>query len=254
MTLTYIAKEHALLKPDGSLLKRLSCPLEKRWQDLMPSSDGDDVRKCSSCEKDVISLVDKDESAIIALLSADEKPCVHLEYPHPAVTVVGDVTAAWEGNGRVRSCTYRVIKTARTIEAMNAALSQGLRPLVKKVEPNPELRRTCTLIQNRTSGEVKRTCIDGGWEEYDETQWDVVISELQTNESARSQIAAYLVPLALEIGERVVLEDLIAEIVAGRYSGRGGFYATRCDRAEAVWDGVDFVLDESSLLACMVTG
>jgi hypothetical protein len=254
MTLTYIAKEHALLKPDGSLLKRLSCPLEKRWQDLMPSPDRDDVRKCSSCEKDVISLVDKDESAIIALLSADEKPCVHLEYSHPAVTVVGDVTAAWEGNGRVRSCTYRVIKTARTIEAMNAALSQGLRPLVKKVETNPELRRTCMLIQNKTSGEVKRTRIDGRREKYDETQWNVVVSDLQINESPKSQIAAYLVPLDLETGEHVVLEDLIAEIVAVSYSGRGGFYATRQDCAEAVWDGVDFVLDESSLVGLSVTG
>ena len=142
MTLTYVVEKHLLLKPDGSLLKHLSCPLQKRWEDLRTKPGRDDVRNCPSCKNDVISLSGKDEATIIALLTADKKPCIHLEYSHPSLEVIGDITQPWE---EMRSsnfgCAYRVIRTARSIEAMNAALSQQLRPLVKKVEPNPALKR-----------------------------------------------------------------------------------------------------------------
>jgi hypothetical protein len=246
VTLTYVVEEHELLKPDGTLLKRLSCPLQKRWQDLRSLPGRDDVRNCRSCQKDVISLTGKDEATIIALLSANKKPCIHLDYSHPAVKVIGDVTQPWE---KMRSykfrCTYRVIKTARSLEAMNAGLSRQLRPLVKMVEPNPKLRRTCTLVQNRASGEVTRTTELGApWEKYDETLWEVVATEVPISDSPKSAIAAYLLPHDLRVGERVVLEDVIEEIVGMEHSGRGGIFATRLNSAEAVWDGEDLFLDE----------
>ncbi len=55
-------------------------------------------------------------------------------------------------------------------------------------------------------------------------------------------VAAYLIPEELEQGERVVLEDLIEDIVAVYYAHRGGRGTSRFASCEATWNGSEFEL------------
>lgn len=52
-----------------------------------------------------------------------------------------------------------------------------------------------------------------------------------------SPYAAYLIPEDIEIGEKVFLDDLIEDIVAGSWN-QGN--AWRLEYTEAIWDGKDF--------------
>ena len=54
--------------------------------------------------------------------------------------------------------------------------------------------------------------------------------------------AAYLLPDDIEVGERVILEDLIEDIVGASHSC--GTY--RLDSAEAIWNGESFIVDCNS--------
>src|SRR4051812_31192554 len=50
--------------------------------------------------------------------------------------------------------TFRVIKTARSEQAINAAVEQGFRPLVKPVIPSPEIRVKFAVNQNKITGKI----------------------------------------------------------------------------------------------------
>ncbi len=54
-----------------------------------------------------------------------------------------------------------------------------------------------------------------------------------------SPFAAYLIPSDLKVGERVILDDLIEDIVGASHSE--GTY--RIDSAEAIWNGEKFEVD-----------
>ena len=48
----------------------------------------------------------------------------------------------------------RVIKTARSEQAINEAAEQGFRPLVKPVVPSPEIRTKFAVSQNKITGKI----------------------------------------------------------------------------------------------------
>ena len=104
----------------------------------------------------------------------------------------------------------RVIKTARTVEAINAAATAGLRPLVKPVKPLPEIHSKFTVLQNRITGEIKvRSDYRIGEAKGD---WEAVIEWTEYYpHSFPSPFAAYLIPPDLAPGERVYVEDLIED-------------------------------------------
>ncbi len=68
----YIATTQQLEKDDGTLIKMFDCPLDKKWDELMPwSSSWDDEREhnskrlCGSCKKCVIDFNEFSEEQII---------------------------------------------------------------------------------------------------------------------------------------------------------------------------------------------
>ena len=133
----------------------------------------------------------------------------------------------------------RVIKTARTLAAINRAAQQGFNPLVKPVVPSKDISSWFRVLQNRFTREI---VVDGDFRScYPDELWEVVIHWTRHYPHTFPEpYAAYLVPRHINVGERVWLEDLIQDCVGTAWN-QGCCY--RLEAWEAVWDGTDFVID-----------
>lgn len=130
----------------------------------------------------------------------------------------------------------RIIKTARDKDEINSAANNGLFPLVKVVKPNPEISSKFAIRQDKNNGTIE---VLGDYREGDGS--DCVIGWTSYYPyNFKSPFAAYLIPWDIKIGERVILEDLIEDIIESRWN-QGS--AWRLDSCEAVWNGSDFDID-----------
>jgi hypothetical protein len=137
----------------------------------------------------------------------------------------------------------RVIKTARSERKINEAARQGFKPLLKKVEPSPDIRSKYAIWQNQKTGEIK---ISGDFRERYSLKDDmvqVIDWTFYYPKPFKNPFAAYLIPSDITVGERVFLEDLIEDIV-GQSWNQGDSY--RLDSAEAIWTGNDLEIQASS--------
>jgi hypothetical protein len=166
---------------------------------------------------------------------------------------------------------FRVIKTARSEQAINEAAEQGFRPLVKPIIPSPEIRTKFTVIQNRITGKItvahdyrdrnvpglikptselpeqtqeeiddfKRTFPNVQYLEPIVDQETVIGWTFYYPYQFESPFAAYLVPQDIKVGEKVILEDLIEDVVSHSWN-QGDTY--RLPSCNAVWNGTDFTL------------
>jgi hypothetical protein len=124
----------------------------------------------------------------------------------------------------------RVIRTARTVSAINDAAKVGFRPLVKPVKPSPKIRHHVAVFQHRDTGKIEATHGGGHWQQregYDE----VLEFRRYYPYSFPEPFAAYLLPPNLDEGERVWLEDIIEDIVAA-FTPWG---TERLTSGEAIW-------------------
>lgn len=143
---------------------------------------------------------------------------------------------------RINDRELRVIRTARTEDEINRAARAGYFPLVKKVSPSPEIRSKFAVYQNAETGEISvvsdyRACEDGD---------EVIGFTSYYPHNFPNPFAAYLIPPDLQIGEVVILIDLIEDLVGSSWN-QGDVY--RLKSCEAEWDGNDFVIhhDESKV-------
>ena len=131
----------------------------------------------------------------------------------------------------------RVIKTGRTEKAINDAVREGFWPLVKKVERSPDIGATYAVVQNRNTGEIN---VVGDCRTFLEPGFDVVIEwTMHYPYNFPEPCAAYLLPKDIEVGERVVLEDVIEDLVGSTW--QGNTYRLEC--CVAVWNGKEFDLE-----------
>lgn len=132
--------------------------------------------------------------------------------------------------------TRRVVKTARTVEDINAAARQGLRPLVKPVRPGKDIHYMVAVFQDPQTGEIE---LSGDVREDSRgyKKGKVIDYTLYYPYHFPNPFAAYLVPRDLAVGEEVWLEDLIEDLV-GVYGNQG--HHPRLAAAPAVWNGRDF--------------
>jgi hypothetical protein len=132
--------------------------------------------------------------------------------------------------------TRRVIKTARTLEDINTAARQGLRPLVKPVRPSKDIHYMVAVFQDPKTGEIE---LSGDVREDSRgyKKGKVLDYMLYYPYHFPNPFAAYLVPTELTVGEEVWLEDVIEDLVA--VFGNQG-YQPRLEAAPAVWTGDDF--------------
>jgi hypothetical protein len=131
----------------------------------------------------------------------------------------------------------RHIRTARTLEEMNAAIAEGFRPLVKPIERDPQIKTKFAVFQNRSTGEIMQL---GDYRAWPRSGWDEVIPWTHYYPyDSPLPFAAYLCPPDLAQDEIVVLEDLIEDRIGCRWNQGSVF---RLESCRARWTGSDFEL------------
>lgn len=124
------------------------------------------------------------------------------------------------------------IQTARTLRAINVAANEGLFPLVKAVEPGPDVQFMVGVDQDPLTGKISLL--------HDVREHsNRMVLEFRGYYPYRfpSPFAAYLIPASLSPGETVWIDDLIEDVVA--IWGNQG-YCPRLACAPAIWTGEDF--------------
>ncbi len=133
----------------------------------------------------------------------------------------------------------RLIKTARTEAAINEAVLNGFKVIVKPVVSSPEIKSKFAIIRNKATGLI--TVIN----DYRAKGYSILPNEHSETETLinftyyyphhfESPFAAYLIPPDIEVGETVCIEDLIEDIVGGSWNQGDSF---RLNSSKAVWDG-----------------
>lgn len=165
----------------------------------------------------------------------------------------------------------RIIKTARTEQAINEAVEQGYWPLVKPIVPSPDIKVKFAVSQNKTTGKItvahdyRNENIESSIkpvaefsklmeQDVSEVNSNFIIPKHITPKTEQSTVigwtyyypyhfespfAAYLVPSDLKIGEMVMLEDLIEDIVGSSWNQGDTYRLASC---KAIWNGKEFIL------------
>ena len=132
----------------------------------------------------------------------------------------------------------RVIRTARSLSAINRAAREGFRPLVKRREPSDEIQEIYSVWQHPETGEVAMAydMRENGPDGYEPVlSWDSYYPQ-----AFHLPFAAYLLPSDLVAGEHVFLADIIEDIVSARWNQGANYRLKSC---EAIWNGTDFEID-----------
>jgi hypothetical protein len=144
--------------------------------------------------------------------------------------------AFWDRNNN--SQTLRLIKTARDMDSINKAVQNGLKPLIKKVEPSVEIRSKYSVVQNKKTGQIE--IITDYRHPFDADNNGNFIRVIDWTfyypHNFKSPFAAYLIPKDIVIGERVYIEDLIEDYIGASWN-QGDTY--RLENCEAIWNGTD---------------
>ena len=68
-----------LFSKHGALIKKLSCPLSKQWDQFSPQ-DQSGFRNCDHCEKPVFDTSVLEEKALIRLMENDPEACLKVAF------------------------------------------------------------------------------------------------------------------------------------------------------------------------------
>ena len=214
----------------GKLLKKLDCPLHKKWSELTVLSEDDSKRYCNSCHKRVINLDGMNQEEVEALLEQWPYSCVYV--PPSSANIK---TTGYKHGLKDDPCPFRRINTVRGEKEINQGVHEGFWPLVRQVLRSPKISSWMAVYQNEETGEIK--CVgDHRWPP--KSPWKQIIQSFDYYPNVwKHEIAAYLIPSDLKIGERVFLTDLIEDRV-GVFGNQG--HTRRLESAYAIWEGKDF--------------
>ena len=139
------------------------------------------------------------------------------------------------------SSNLRIIKTARTLEAINLAAESGFFPLIKLLNRNPQITSKLAIFQHKKNHTIQvitdsRESIFRNHSE--ESPYTLVINWTPYYPYRfDSPYAAYLIPHDIKLNETVYIEDLIEDIV-------GAVWVQGCTYRQiggiATWDGENF--------------
>lgn len=138
-----------------------------------------------------------------------------------------------------KKALLRRIKTLRTKEEIETAVEDGHKVLKQKVEPSKDIRVTDLHIKDKQTGEIIIKPYNYHALPHDYDRYEIVEKRTFYPYKFPSKEAAYLLTDDLKVGERVILEDLIEDIVGESHAW--GTY--KLDSAEAVWNGEKFEVD-----------
>lgn len=261
-------------------IKRINCPLNKSWEAMQVvdkisgAVQEERYRYCRSCSKNVFNLDGLTEEQIEGVLLSSPDVCIHASFPHPHIEVTGYSPLSKSGRPRHRASTcptplnhiyteepmkLRVIKTARSVMALNIATEEGNKALIKESTINNSEAWHTWLVKNKEDGKyVEVSDVRSLWSikpvplDFD-NEASLIPKYLRSSTFDDSNNsfsylkdpytkppkpwAAYIIPKDLEIGERVILEDLI------EYRPQSTMGNRRLT-AIATWTGQDFKIEE----------
>jgi hypothetical protein len=135
----------------------------------------------------------------------------------------------------------RVIKTARSKKSINEAAKNGFRLIIKKVEASSLIRSKYSVVQHKKTREIEvindfqdRLDFDANPDYKTIIDWTFYYPY-----NFESPYAAYLIPPDVKKGQRVMVEDVIEDIV--EYISAEGI-GHRLQSCEAIWNGKDLIL------------
>lgn len=135
----------------------------------------------------------------------------------------------------------RIIKTLRGEEEIEDAINSGQKVLKQKVKPLENIHVTDLHIKNKKTGKV--TVEPYSFHNFPDATSDCkIVKEVTYYPYKFPPTAAYLLPDDIEVGERVILDDLIKDIVGASHPW--GRY--RLNNTEAIWNGEGFIVDRNS--------
>lgn len=261
----YIARTQHLEKDDGALIKKFDCPLDKKWNELMPwSASWDDKRDhkvkrfCGACDKCVIDFNGFSEEQIIGIVAVEPDACGYLRMDHPELReVVGEERERPRCGKDHSSCIEpslsrhgnRVIHTARSIVAMKNGIALGCSPYFVSNAPSGSVWQKRAVVFDKEHRKVfvagdYRAFIPFNQEELDKEfgKGKGIALRMDFHKNT-SPFAAYLIPDDIQVGESVFVEDVIEDYVASSWSQGDTGRLTSC---LATWDGEKLVLEVPS--------
>lgn len=138
----------------------------------------------------------------------------------------------------------RVIRTIRGETTINAAKEMGLKLIELRAEVGDEFKIKYKKVKDKLTGKIVTL---GDFREdhyFRKSRYKTLVDWTSSNPSRFfSPYAAYIVPIDLKSGERVLINDVITNHVSGRWN-QGDVY--RLSKSEAIWTGRYFNIDVSS--------
>ena len=118
-----------------------------------------------------------------------------------------------------------IVKTVYDVESLNRYISKGHRTTVVPIVSNPELESPFCIFKNKVNGSLEIVpgrsfyVQYGRLIEYLEEDWDLIFSgKHYARERSNNQTwAAYVLPLGIQPGTDVYIEDIIEDIKIGEF-------------------------------------
>lgn len=144
----------------------------------------------------------------------------------------------------------RTVETSYDIERVNEAKKSGHICLIRKRAPNPKLRFSRLILQNRETGEFAEVPSREFYMQYtrhmvySEDQWATIqeVKGYARLSKTDRNWGAYILPPDAKVGEEFVISELIEDLLATEF----WHSKTAAESAIATWDGKDLVIDHSS--------
>lgn len=144
-----------------------------------------------------------------------------------------------------------VVETTYNTTYLNKARQNGYTVLIIKRSLNPNLTLKSLLLKNRQTAEhinvsSRHVNVQYGRPpiKYPEDEWELIqeIEGYARDRSFEQNSGAYLIPKIINVGDRVYIEDLIEDIVAGAFWGSVSLAVD----AEAIWNGSTLEIEHSA--------
>ena len=238
-------KISALYANDGTFIKTVHCPMALRVDDLEHLADDAPDRYCHGCEKKIHCIDDLTDSKLQEMMEEDRSLCVFATGAAKNIVMLGPIENSIY---RMRDHGLPVVKTARSLIAMEDAHKRGLKVVIRHVDGKftEKIGDKCIVYQHRYTGAISWSgdyrmpgpdLSEGEkWED-----WILVADWFFYRPDRPFPLAAYLAPGDVQPGQRVWLEDIIEDIPQRRWN-QGN--SDRLQSTTAIWNGEGFELEE----------
>lgn len=228
----------ALYADDGEFLKTVHCPMALRVTDLSEFPGSPTDRLCNTCETTIKCIDEWTDSDMREALDRTPNVCIFATAAAKNIVVL---RAA--GIRQPNEEKLPVIRTARSIQAMQDASRRGYEVVIKQAGVPGNVGDKYRVLRHKDTGEL---WFSGDFRsEFPDAMsakdWYVVADWFFHQPETPFPLAAYLVPPGIRDITRVYLQDVIEE-VSVEYSNQGN--SERLASTTALWTGTDFILEQ----------